>query len=249
VSADELFDRPARWRREAISTLGLDGEDRIAGAVTGAGYPDALEPAVQRAAAGQLWGDIGAGLGAASSWLAIRSGATVIAVEPERTSAVEAATLFPELPMIVGDAGALPLATATLDGVTLLGVLSLVADLEAALTEAQRVVRANGHLVISDLWSVPAAPDPEAAEDNVFRPVGRVVAAIEAMGATVDHVWLAPGDLPTDWDEIGGRVDEEMARAHGDDPAFDAWHDDRARLRHEIAAGRLRVATVVSTLG
>nr|MBA3604530.1 hypothetical protein [Acidimicrobiia bacterium] len=50
-SVDDVFDRPSQWRADALRALGLRGEQRVAGAVTGAGYPDALAPIVAAVAA------------------------------------------------------------------------------------------------------------------------------------------------------------------------------------------------------
>ena len=47
-SDEDVFDEPSRWRLAAVRSLGLVGEDRIAGVVTGAAYPDALAPIVER---------------------------------------------------------------------------------------------------------------------------------------------------------------------------------------------------------
>ena len=80
-----------------MRSLGLHGEERIAGVVTGAAYPDALAPIVEGLDGLRVARrDVGGGLGGASQWIAIlrRRPSRCVVVEPERASAA-AAELFP----------------------------------------------------------------------------------------------------------------------------------------------------------
>ena len=44
------------------------------------------------------------------------------------------------------------------------------------------------------------------------------------------------------------RVDDEIARQHGDSPSYRQWHDDRVRLRRLIDDGTLVLGTVTAAL-
>ena len=85
---DDLFEQPATWRVQAARRLGLQGEELIAGLVTGAGYPDALAPAVNtlRGVVAPV-ADLGAGLGAATVWLGDRAHVAMVGVEPQPDAA------------------------------------------------------------------------------------------------------------------------------------------------------------------
>jgi len=134
---EDVFDEPSQWRHEAILALGLEGEERIAGAVTGVAYPDALAPILAARPEGLTTiGDLGAGLGGAAEWFRSRSGAAVLAVEPEAPATLAARQLFPQVRIARATAGALPWADGACGVVTLLGVISLLRDPGPALREA-----------------------------------------------------------------------------------------------------------------
>jgi SAM-dependent methyltransferase len=242
---DELFDRPAAMRLAAVERLGLDGEERIAGLVTGAGYPDSLAPIAD--ALRELDGtvlDVGAGLGAASVWLRDAAGVPVVGVEPEAGAARLARRTFPQLPMSCGTADAIPMRSGSCAGVAMLGTVSLVADLDAALAEAVRVVRAGGVVAMTDLCLVEGAVLPSGA--NVFRSSRQLSAALEAHGCDVTEVWDAPATLDTRWSSTTSVVDDEIAARHEGTEAFRTWKADREHLHDLIVDGALEVATVIA---
>jgi SAM-dependent methyltransferase len=242
---DELFDRPAAMRLAAVERLDLTGEDRIAGLVTGAGYPNSLEPiaAALRNQQGPVL-DLGAGLGAASAWLSERAGIPVVGVEPEGRAAALGRRAFPGLPMACGSADAVPVRSGSCGGVVMLGVLSLVADLDAALGEALRVVRPGGVVGVTDLCLAEGAVLPSGA--NVFRSSRRLAQALEARGCTVTDVWGAPGTLDTRWGAITKRVDDEITARHEGTDALRAWNDDREHLHDLIVEEVLEIATIIA---
>jgi SAM-dependent methyltransferase len=244
--SDDLFDRPAAMRLDAVDRLGLRGEERLAGLVTGAGYPDALAP-IARALGGVagLLCDVGAGLGAASAHLAAVAGIPTVGVEPEAHTAGLARRAFPGLPMAAASADAVPFSTGACAAVTLLGTTSLLADLDAVLTETARVLAPGGLLGVSDLGLVPGATEPPEGP-NHFRTTADLAGALTARGFVVQDVWEAPADLATRWDAPAQRVDDEIARRHGGSEAYRTWRADRDRLGDLIADGRLGLTTLVA---
>jgi SAM-dependent methyltransferase len=246
----DVFDDPSRWRLAAVRSLGLTGADRVAGVVTGAAYPDALAPIIE--GLGETTGvvcDVGAGLAGASQWIASqRAGAagSVVAIEPESASVTAAAELFPGLGIVQGAATALPLGDGCAGGVLLLGVLSLIADLDRVLTEVARVLAPGGVVGITDLCGVDEHRREPEGSINVFRSAELLIVALEARGIQVTDRWTAPVDIPTAWDDVRRRVDDEITRRFAAEPAYEAWEADRLRLHDDIAAGRLVVETIVA---
>jgi SAM-dependent methyltransferase len=246
--ADEVFDDAARVRLGAVEHLGLRGEDRLAGLVTGAGYPDALDPIVDAIIGVRaVVVDVGAGLGAASSYLASRSGCRVVALEPEAAAAALGARTFPGLAVAVGDAAALPIAAGGCGAVTLLGALSLVPDLDAVLREAARAIRVGGRLAITDLCLARDQAPQLAIGANVFRSDGALVSGLGRHGFDVDANVTMPASRGTRWDAVIDRVDTTMEDRFGTHPAMSAWREDRAVLHRLITDGTLEVATIVAT--
>jgi hypothetical protein len=176
-----------------------------------------------------------------------RAGVTVIGVEPEHGTTELARRAFPALPMIAGEIGAIPVRRDGCAGVTLLGTLSLVADLGGALAELARVVAAGGRIAITDLCLDGDGGDQRSSGPNVFRSVGAIVDAMADHGLVVDDVIETPGDAEAGWDATTGRVDAEIEARFGPTEAAQAWREDRARLRRLIDDGVVRPATLVAT--
>ena len=113
--------------------------------------------------------EIGCGSAPCSRWL-LREGADVVAVDLSARMLASAAELNRStgfaVPLVQGDAGALPFADASIDvACSAFGGLPFVADVEGALREVARVLRPGGRFVASVnhpiRWPFPDSPDPE----------------------------------------------------------------------------------------
>jgi SAM-dependent methyltransferase len=113
--------------------------------------------------------EIGCGSAPCARWLR-RAGADVVALDLSAGMLARAAELNRstgiEVPLLQADAGALPLASGSVDvACSAFGGLPFVADVEAALTEVARVLRPGGRFVASVnhpmRWPFPDSPDPE----------------------------------------------------------------------------------------
>jgi len=70
-------------------------------------------------------------------------------LEHDARLAHDAARRYPWVPIVCGDAAALPLRDGVLDALTLLDVLEHLPDAQAAVVEARRVLRPGGWLILS----------------------------------------------------------------------------------------------------
>jgi SAM-dependent methyltransferase len=245
----ELFDEPASWRAEAVRSLGLRGEDRVAATSPGAAFPDLLAVVADHSglAPGHLLVDVGAGLGGASAWLGRRTGAEVVAVEPAWGSAANACQLFPDLEVAVGTGDDLPLRSGVARAVTLLGVLSLVDEAGPTLAECHRLLAPGGTLGVADLFGVvaPGGVLHPAGSVNTFRSIEAVVAELVGAGFGLVHVEAADAGAETSWQRVGRRVDDEVDRGHGGDPGYADWLADGEALGRRVARGEVEAAAII----
>ncbi|SOC50627.1 Methyltransferase domain-containing protein [Blastococcus aggregatus] len=119
--------------------------------------------------AGRRVVEIGCGSAPCARWLA-GEGADVVALDVSAGMLARAVELNRAtglaVPLLQADAGALPLATASMDlACSAFGGLPFVADARAVLAEVARVLRPGGRFVASVnhpmRWPFPDSPDPE----------------------------------------------------------------------------------------
>jgi demethylmenaquinone methyltransferase/2-methoxy-6-polyprenyl-1,4-benzoquinol methylase len=98
---------------------------------------------------GELVLDVGAGTGVSTEELG-RSGAYAVGVDLSTGMLRAGRRTRPDLPLLAGDALALPFADGTFDAVTISFALRNVVDTPAALRELARVTRVGGRLVVCE---------------------------------------------------------------------------------------------------
>ena len=95
--------------------------------------------------------DVGCGTGTSLAHLTDLFGIVPFGIDISEETVRKAGNLHPELDIRVADAGSLPFPTGSFHHVMLECVLSLLKDHKAALSEAVRVLRPGGHLIINTL--------------------------------------------------------------------------------------------------
>jgi ubiquinone/menaquinone biosynthesis C-methylase UbiE len=241
-----LFDAPSWWRADAARRLGLTGDELIAAASPGAGFPAALRTLARslRVGPGRRLVDVGGGLGGASRWLADATGAEVVLVEPAAGSVAAARTLFGDLRAVIAEGDALPLQTASVDAATLLGVTSLVEDLGPLLAEVGRALRPGGRLGVSDLVAADEALLPRPP--NTFRTLQALADELDRGGFTVTEAATGTPTPAESWRRIELTVTEEIRRLHHHEPGFARWAADQAHLDGLAASGAVATGLVVA---
>ena len=246
--AVDLFDVVARWRADAALALGLRGDDLIAAVSPGPAYPAVLRTLASAfqpsASADSTLVDLGAGMGGASAWLAARTGAHVIAVEPAPGSREAARQLFPELDVREGTAQRSGLPDGCADMVVALGVTSLLGNLGDLIDEALRVARPDGLIGIADMFLAEGLR--ESSGVNTLRSVEFVVAALSDRGLDIEVIGCADDAMPDpSWADAAGRVKQWVLDRHAGDPALDEWQHDQEQLHAWMSEGHVIGACVV----
>lgn len=130
--------------------------------------------------------DIGCGCGKTVEYLGDALGMWAAGVDVSREMVTKARRLNPALAIAVGDAGRLPCAGGSMDGVLCECVYNLLEDRPRALGQMHRVLRPGGKLIISDLYLREKTGDfpglPLATCINGIAPREAVVAGIGAAG-------------------------------------------------------------------
>jgi SAM-dependent methyltransferase len=185
-------------------------------------------------------GDIGGGVGGPAAYAREHVGVAPLVVDPMPGACRAAAQLF-GLDAAVGEGQRVPLASGSLDACWCLGVLCTVEDKAGLVRELRRVLAPGGPLGVLVFTADEPRP-PGAPDGNRFPTLDGVQAMLRDNGFTVFDE-IAPDDLPAapvSWRERAERVDEVLARRHGDDPRFAEAEEQSGRLAAMMADGVVR---------
>jgi SAM-dependent methyltransferase len=241
------FGTVAAWTEEAVRALGP--EYAVPAGCRGSGSEQALRWLADRLRLdhGTRFLDSGAGVGGPAGWLAAERGLRPVCAEP-MAAAVRASRRLFGLPSVVALGQQLPLADAVVDAAWCLGVLCTTSDKSGALAELRRVLTDGGRLGL--LVFVADAPlPPPLPEGNEFPGEAEVRNLLAEAGFRLEET--AEADLsasPPSWTERADAVEAEMARRHGDDPAFQQAQEQSGRVGRLLSRGLrpwLAVATAV----
>ena len=198
-----MFDRVAR-RYDLTNTVLSGGLD--------AGWRRATREALG-ARPGQKALDVAAGTAVSTVELAA-GGVTAIACDFS-LGMLRAGASRP-VPKVAGDAMALPLADASVDGVVISFGLRNVADTDAALREFRRVTRPGGTLVVCEFSSPTWSPFRTVYSEYLMRALPRIARAVssnpdayvylaESIRAWPDQPALAARVQEAGWADVGWR--------------------------------------------
>ena len=233
------FDTVAGWTEEAVRALGP--EYAIPAGCRGSGSEGALRWLADRLelTAETRFLDDGAGVGGPAGWLAAHRGLRPVCAEP-MAAAVRASRRLFGLPSVVAVSQALPFPDRTFDAAWCLGVLCTTSDKTGALAQLRRVLRPGGRLGLLVFIADGPLPPP-LPEGNEFPSEVELRDLLSAAGFTVEAAAEADlGDSPAEWQERADAVDAEIARRHGDDPAFRQAEEQSRRVGRLLSDGALR---------
>ncbi len=240
------FDTVAGWTEEAVRALGPD--HAIPAGCRGSGSEGALRWLADRLELrpDSRVLDAGAGVGGPAAWLAAERGVQPMCAEP-MAAAVRASRRMFGLRSVVAMGQQLPFADASFDAAECLGVLCTTSDKAGALGELRRVLVQGGRLGL--LVFIADGPLTSPAPDgNEFPSEAGTRELLAAAGFEVlDSADADLSDSPEEWTRAADAVDAEVARRHGDDPAFRQAQENSGRVGRLLADGALRPWLAVAT--
>lgn len=177
------FGQDRGWRRATREALGLKPGERVL--------------------------DVGAGTGVSTEELA-RSGAFAVGADISIGMLRAGRRTRPVVPLLAGDALALPFADATFDAVTISFALRNVVDTEGALRELARVTRPGGRLVVCEFSHPTSAAFRTVYLSYLMRSLPTVARSVSSNPDA--YVYLAESIRA--WPEQAGLADR-IGRAGG----------------------------------
>lgn len=120
-----------------------------------------------RLAPGDAALDLGCGTGVTVSHLVRENGVDAVGIDSSSLMVARSKANEDALPILLGDAGMLPFANESFDGVFLECTLSLVSDRDRVLRECHRVLSPQGRIIVTDLYVC----NPDGAEGLRNLPV------------------------------------------------------------------------------
>jgi SAM-dependent methyltransferase len=163
--------------------------------------------------------DIACGRGTSALQLASELGCGVVGVDLSAENIVVATRLADDAGLgsrvrfLAGDAEALPLPDASVDGVLCECALCTFPDKQAAAREIARVLRPGARLALSDVTAVPERLPPVLTTVQAWiacvadaRPLERIAALLEDAGLEVERTERHDGALAAMLERIDGRL-------------------------------------------
>jgi SAM-dependent methyltransferase len=233
------FDTVAGWTEEAVRALGP--EYAVPAGCRGSGSEGALRWLADRLdlGPGTRMLDAGAGVGGPAGWLAAQRGLRPVCAEP-MVAAVRASRRLFGLPSVVSLGQQLPFGDGAFEAAWCLGVLCTTSDKAGALGELRRVLVDGARLGLLVFVADHPLPPP-LPEGNVFPSEAELRGLLADAGFTLDATADADlGDSPAEWTERADAVEAEIARRHGDDPAFHQAEENSRRVGRLLSDGGLR---------
>lgn len=233
------FDTVAGWTEEAVRALGPD--HAIPAGCRGSGSEGALRWLADHLGVGpgSRVLDAGAGVGGPAGWLAAERGMRPVCAEPMGAATLAGHRLF-GLPSVVALGQALPFADGAFDAAWCLGVLCTTSDKAGALTELRRVLVDGGRLGLLVFVADGPLPAP-APEGNEFPSEAELRGLLADAGLRLTATAEADlADSPPEWSVRAEAVEAEVARRHGEDPAFRQAVEQSERAGTLLADGALR---------
>lgn len=224
------FDTVAEWTAEVALDLGP--EHHLAAGCRGSGSPAALDWLLRHLGVDERAAllDSGAGVGGPAAHAARSRGARPVLVEPERGACRAARRLF-GLPVVRGDAAALPVASARFDAAWSLGVLCTMDEQVSLLRELARVTEPP-HRVGLLVYVARHDRLPEQPAGNDFPTASRLIDLVDQAALRVD-AWASLSTLPPSseqWRRREEDVDQELARRHAGDQAWEVAQEQGATI-------------------
>lgn len=168
---------------------------------------------------GDLVVDVASGPGASALQLARDTGCDVIGVDlaaesvAAATRAAQAAGLSERVRFVEGDAEALPLADAAVDGALCECALCTFPDKAMAARELVRVLKPGARVAISDITAVPGELPQSLRSMQAWvaciadaRPLGEIAALLQDGGLVVESTERHDHELQTMLDQIDARL-------------------------------------------
>jgi SAM-dependent methyltransferase len=209
---------------------------------------------------GELVLDVASGPGTSALQVAREAGCDVIGVDlaaesvAAATRAAETSGLSGRVRFVQGDAEALPLADAAVDGALCECALCTFPDKPMAARELARVLKAGARVAISDITAVPDELPEQLTSLQAWvaciadaRPVDEIASLLEASGLVVETTERHDDELRTMLDRVAARLDVAAMLADGPlGDRLDAGRELVTAAQHAVARGILGYAVVVA---
>jgi SAM-dependent methyltransferase len=235
---DAEFGTVATWTADAVAELG--DEYAIVAGCRGSGDPALLDWLAKSCGLSPSTHmvDVGAGVGGASAWAAEEYGVRPVLVEPMEDACRAERRIFGRT-AVCGSGDKLPFDDQAFDVAWCVGVLCTVHDKVALLREIRRVLRPGGSLGMLVLVAEPGLHS-ELPRGNEFPDLDELRDLLAHNDFDVRRLTEAAGGAePAEWSRQARRVDELLAKTHGDDPRWQEAEEQSGMLAHLLKTRQL----------